>query len=117
MQDGVRRSLSMYYNHISSFRSDNDLPKRVEVVKGGSSVQYGGGTIGDVVDMAMKTAEDFVPEGKNAGFSTKLRHENNNYREGSLAAAYAPKDQPFEFMAYGKKSQRGDQKMARNWAI
>ena len=73
MQNSVRRSLSMYSNHISSFRSDNDLLKRVEVVKGG-------GAIGGVVDMAMKTAADFVTEGKNAGFSTKLRHENNNYR-------------------------------------
>lgn len=115
MQDGVRRSLSMYSNHISSFRSDPDLLKRVEVVKGASSIQYGGGAIGGVVDMGMKTAEDFVQEGKDRGFAAKLRYEHNNYREGYLAGAFAPKDQPFEFMAYGKKGRRGDQEMSRVW--
>ena len=115
MQDGVRRSLSMFSNHISSFRSDPDLLKRVEVVKGASSIQYGGGAIGGVVDMGMKTAEDFVPEGKSRGFAAKLRYEHNNYREGYLAGAFAPKDQPFEFMAYGKKGRRGDQEMSRVW--
>ena len=115
MQDGVRRSLSMFSNHISSFRSDPDLLKRVEVVKGASSVQYGGGAIGGVVDMGMKTAEDFVPEGKDRGFAAKLQYEHNNYREAYLAGAFAPKDRPVEFMAYGKKGRRGDQEMSRVW--
>ena len=113
MQGGVRRSLSLYSNHISSFRSDSDLLKRVEVVKGASSIQYGGGAIGGVVDMTLKTARDFVLPGKDMGFATKLHYEHNNYREGYLAAAFAPQDKPFEFMAYGKKGRRGDQTMSR----
>ena len=44
--DGVRRSPSLYSNHISSFRVDNDLLTSVDVVKGASSISHGGGAIG-----------------------------------------------------------------------
>ena len=115
MQGGVRRSMSLYSNHISTSRSDNDLLKRIEVVKGASSIQYGGGAIGGVVDMGMKTARDFVSEGKNAGLAAKLRYEHNNYREGYAAAAYAPQDGRVELLAYGKKGKRGDQTMSRDF--
>ena len=114
MQGGVRRSMSLYSNHISTSRSDNDLLKRIEVVKGASSIQYGGGAIGGVVDMGMKTARDFVSEGKDAGLAAKLRYEHNNYREGYAAAAYAPQDGRVELLAYGKKGKRGDQTMSAN---
>lgn len=113
MQEQVRRSVSLFSNHISSFRADNDLLKRAEVVKGASSVQYGGGAIGGVVAMTQKSAADFIPSGKEMGLSAKLRHEHNNYREGYLAGAFAPKDKPFELLAYGKKGKRGDQTMSR----
>lgn len=112
-QDGVRRSASLYSNHISTFRQDNDLLKRVEVVKGASSVQHGGGAIGGVVAMTTKEAADFVPSGKDMGFATKLYYEHNNYKEGYIAGALAPKDKPYEFLAYAKQGSRGDLKMSR----
>lgn len=115
LQDGVRRSASMYSNHISNFRADPDLLQRIEVVKGASSVQHGGGAIGGVVDMRMKQAADFFPAGKDRGFATRLRYEHNNYREGYLAGALAPRDQPYELLVYGKRGTRGDQTMSRHY--
>lgn len=108
LQDGVRRSATMFSNHISTFRSDNDLLKRIEVVKGASSSQYGGGAIGGVISMAMKEASDFIPTGQDSGVAAKLRYEHNNYREGYVAGAMAPVDKPYEFLVYGKKGKRGD---------
>ena len=66
--------------------------------------------------MGMKTARDFVSEGKNAGLAAKLRYEHNNYREGYAAAAYAPQDGRVELLAYGKKGKRGDQTMSRDFS-
>lgn len=117
LQDGVRRSVSLYSNHISSFRSDNDLLKQVEVVKGASSVQNGGGAIGGVVAMTTKDAKDFVPTGQHAGFAVKTRYESNDYREGYVAAAYAPDDKPYELLAYAKKGRAGDMKMSRQFSV
>ncbi|MDH5859246.1 TonB-dependent receptor, partial [Lampropedia aestuarii] len=115
LQDGVRRSTALYSNHISTFRSDNDLLKRVEIVKGASSVQHGGGAIGGVVAMTNKEASDFLPQGKESGVATKLRYENNNYREAYVAGAYAPSDKPVELLAYAKRGKTGDLKMSRNF--
>ncbi|THT99259.1 TonB-dependent receptor [Lampropedia puyangensis] len=115
LQDGVRRSTALFSNHISTFRSDNDLLKRVEIVKGASSVQHGGGAIGGVVAMTNKEASDFLPQGKEAGVATKLRYEHNNYREAYAAAAYAPADKPVELLAYVKRGTTGDLTMSRNY--
>lgn len=116
LQDGVRRSASLYSNHISTFRSDSDLLKRVEVVKGASSVHHGGGAIGGVVAMTTKDATDFLPAGKDLGIAAKLRYEDNNYSEGYLAGALVPKDQPYELLVYGKKGRAGDMRMSRNFS-
>lgn len=113
LHDGVRRSTALYSNQMSSFRADNDLLKRAEVVKGSSSVQHGGGAIGGVVSMQTKDAKDFLPEGKDFGGAAKLRYEHNNYREGYVAAAAAPQDKPYELLIYGKKGQTGDLTMSR----
>lgn len=113
MQNGVRRSTSLYSGMISSTRTDNDLLKHVEVIKGASSVQHGSGAIGGVIAMETKEARDFLPEGKELGGAAKLRYEHNNYREGYAALAFAPKDRPIELLAYGKKGRTGDLKQSR----
>ena len=59
-QDGVRRSAGMYSNMISSFRTDSDILKRVEVIKGASSVLHGSGAIGGIVNMQTKSASDYL---------------------------------------------------------
>lgn len=114
LQNGVRRSTSLYSGMISSARSDNDLLKRVEVVKGASSVQHGSGAIGGVVSMETKGAKDFLAEGQEIGGAAKVLYEQNNRREGYLAAAFVPKDKPFEFLVYGKKGATGDLKQTRS---
>lgn len=112
LQDGVRRSSSLFSNHVSSFRSDNDLLKRVEVVKGASSITHGSGAIGGVVSMSTKDAHDFLPDNQDFGAAAKMRYESNNYREAYLALAAAPEDKPFEILAYAKRGQVGDLRLA-----
>lgn len=113
LHDGVRRSAGMFSNHVSSFRADNDLIKHMEVVKGASSVQHGGGAIGGVVSMVTKSAHDFLPAGQALGGAAKLRYEDNNRREAYAAAAFAPHDKPFELLVYGKKGRVGALTMSR----
>lgn len=113
LQDGVRRSSSLYSNHVSTFRSDNDLLKRVEVVKGASSVSHGGGAIGGVIGMTTKDAGDFLAAGEERGVAAKLAYQTNNYREVYLAGALAPADKPYELLAYGKRGRVGDLRLSR----
>lgn len=42
-QDGVKRSANLFSNHISSFRTDNDILRNVDIVKGSSSILHGSG--------------------------------------------------------------------------
>lgn len=113
LQDGVRRSPSLYSNHISTFRSDPDLLKRVEVVKGASSVTHGGGGIGGVVAMNTKDAHDFIPTGADRGFAAKVRVESNNARDAYAAAAIAPEGGQYELLVFGKRAHRGDITLSR----
>ncbi len=113
LQDGVRRSPSLFSNHISSFRSDPDLLKRVEVVKGASSVTHGGGGIGGVVAMVTKDAHDFIPTGADRGFAAKARYESNNAREAYVAGAIAPEGGSTELLVYGKRGRIGGITLAR----
>ena len=54
----------MYSNMISSFRTDSDILKRVEVIKGASSVLHGSGAIGGIVNMQTKSASDYLTRAK-----------------------------------------------------
>lgn len=117
LQDGVRRSPSLYSNQISSFRSDNDLLKAVEIVKGASSVNHGGGAIGGVVAMTTKDAHDFLAPGRDMGMAAKVRYESNNYREGYVAGAIAPENSNYELLLYGKKGWHGDLTLAREYEV
>ncbi|MBQ9620222.1 MAG: TonB-dependent receptor plug domain-containing protein, partial [Neisseriaceae bacterium] len=47
-QDGIPRSPGLYGNFVSSFRTDTDILKRVEVTKGASSILHGSGAIGGI---------------------------------------------------------------------
>jgi iron complex outermembrane receptor protein/hemoglobin/transferrin/lactoferrin receptor protein len=112
-QDGVRRATSLYSGMISSFRTDNDLLKRIEIVKGASAVSHGGGAIGGVIGMTTKDAEDFLPTGKEYGVAGKLDYQHNDFRGAYVAGAWAPQDKPFELLAYVKRGTYGDYRLAR----
>lgn len=111
-QDGVKRSPSLFSNHISSFRVDSNLLKRAEVIKGGSSVLHGSGAIGGIVSMQTKGAEDFLSEGKNTGFTLGGRYDSNKSKSVNIAAAIKPDSIPVDFLVYAKKSKFGDVKLA-----
>lgn len=112
MQDGVRRSTNLYSNQTSSFRMDSDLLKQVDIVRGSSSVSHGGGAIGGVIDTTTKDAADFILPGRNTGAGVNLRYDSNNQQQGYLALAAAPEDQPFDVLAFFKKSDKGDLTLA-----
>lgn len=106
--DGVRRSPSLFSNHISSFRVDPTILKRVEVVKGVSSILHGTGAIGGVVGMTTKNAEDYIKPGRESGVTTEMRYETNNMHSAGVTMALKPKDSPVDIMAHIRFVGEGD---------
>lgn len=107
-QDGVKRSPSLFSNHISSFRTDPNLLKRVEVVKGGSSVLHGSGAIGGIVSMTTKDAKDFLRDGDSTGVTLGTRYDSNNSRQAHIALAIDAEQAPVDFLVYRKQGQFDD---------
>lgn len=107
-QDGVKRSPTLFSNHISTFRVDSNLLKRVEVIKGASSVLHGSGAIGGIISMKTKSAQDFINEGKQIGFTIGGRYESNNLHSARMAFAIDPESTPIDLLVYAKKSSIGD---------
>lgn len=111
-QDGVPRSASLYSNMISSFRTDTDILKRVEVTKGASSILYGSGAIGGIVSMQTKDAKDWLMPGEQLGGMAGFRLETN-HMHSIRGAVYGAFDKvPIDFVVYGKKADFGDMKFA-----
>jgi hemoglobin/transferrin/lactoferrin receptor protein len=106
--DGVRRSPSLFSNHISSFRVDPTILKRVEVVKGVSSILHGTGAIGGVVGMTTKDAEDYIKPGRESGVTTEMRYETNNMLSAGVTMAVKPKDGPIDIMGHIRFVGEGD---------
>ena len=111
-QDGVKRSTSLFSNHVSSFRVDPSLLKQVEVVKGGSSVLHGSGAIGGIVSMKTKNAYDYLGEGRHMGITIGGGAESNKSDSRHMALALAPEQLPIDLLVYGKRSHYGDIKLA-----
>ncbi len=107
-QDGIRRSTSLFSNHISSFRTDPEILRQVEVIKGSSSVAHGSGAIGGVVGMSTKDAFDYLDKGKTMGTKVITRYERNNYKSGALALYGNPNEGAFDYLVYGKYGKTGD---------
>lgn len=110
-QDGIKRSPSLYSNQISTFRTDSDLLKRVEVVKGASSVLHGSGAIGGIVSMQTKGVGDFVKSGERHGFMLGHRHESNHMNSNRAAVAFKPAEN-LGILLYGKRADHGNSKLA-----
>ena len=113
-QDDIRRSASMFSNHISTFRTDPDILREVEVVKGSSSISHGGGAIGGVVGMTTKDARDFLLPGQTAGAQVKGRYDHNNHYSGSVALYGIPFDERYELLLFYKNGHNGDIRMAES---
>ncbi|CAH0533106.1 Hemin receptor [Vibrio stylophorae] len=107
-RDGVPLSSNLFSNHISTFRSDSDLLKRVEVVKGTSSILYGSGAIGGIVLMESKNADDFLKAGEQFGATLGQRFESNNMSSTRFSVAGDLDALPVDFVLYGKTSTSGD---------
>lgn len=110
-QDGIKRSPSLFSNHISSFRVDNDLLKRVEVVKGASSVLRGSGAIGGIVSMQTKGVKDFIADGNSFGLMLGHRQESNHMNSNRAAIAAKPVEN-LGVLLYGKHADYGNTKFA-----
>lgn len=111
-QDGVKRSPSLFSNHISSFRIDSNLLKRVEVVKGASSVLHGSGAIGGIVSMTTKDARDFMNVDHGYGITVGARRETNNMHHLRAAFALSPEDAPVDLLVYAKRAKFGEIKLS-----
>lgn len=110
--DGVRRSPSLYSNHISTFRADNDLLKSIDVVKGSSSVAHGGGAIGGVIGMNTKDAYDFLDYKDTFGVTVQGRYESNNHKNAYVAVYGTANNDQFDYLLYNKRGHTGDLTLA-----
>ena len=113
-QNGVPQSPSLFSNQISSFRTDSDLLKRVEVVKGASSILYGSGAIGGIIDMHTMNAKDKLNDGEQFGAFVGGRAESNNMHSVRGGIYGQAKSIPVDFMLYSKKASYGDVELAGN---
>jgi hemoglobin/transferrin/lactoferrin receptor protein len=71
---------------------DPELLKRVEILKGATSVRYGNGGFGGTVIMESKTAEDMLLEGKSFGAWVKSGYQSANKQRLGSAAVYGKSD-------------------------
>ena len=97
---------------ISSFRTDSDILKRVEVIKGASSVLHGSGAIGGIVNMQTKSASDYLSEGKSVGLMLGQRLESNNMHSTRGAVYGKGEEIPIDVLLYGKRASYGNVKLA-----
>ncbi|MCR4942178.1 MAG: TonB-dependent receptor [Campylobacter sp.] len=117
MQDGVKRSVGLYSNMISTFRTDADILKRVEVVKGASSILHGSGAIGGIVSLKTKDAHDYLLDDENFGAMLGGRIESN-HMHSARAAIYGRTPEgtlgntSMDALIYGKKAWHGKIKLA-----
>ncbi|WP_411034107.1 TonB-dependent receptor domain-containing protein [Shinella sp. BYT-45] len=71
---------------------DPELLKRVEILKGATSVRYGNGGFGGTVLMESKTAADMLKEGQTLGAWTKTSYQSANKQRLGSAAVYGKSD-------------------------
>jgi len=115
MQDGIGKSTRLFSGFTSSFRTDMDILKRVEVVKGASSILHGSGAIGGVIAMQTKRVDDFLAPNRHFGAMLGGRIESNNMHS-VRGAAYARgyENFPLEVLAYAKHADYGKIRRAKN---
>ena len=112
LQNGIPRSASLFSGQMSSFRTDTSLLKRVEVVKGSSSILYGSGAIGGVVSMDLKDARDFLEGDQQFGGMIGSRHESNNMHSIRGAIYGTSENEAVDFVLYRKEAQYGNIELA-----
>lgn len=83
--DGARQNFRN--SHNSGLLVNQDLIKKVEVMKGPSSSLYGSGAVGGLVSFETKSASDFLKENETVGAILKgsFRTANNLHRENIMA--------------------------------
>ncbi|CAM2064815.1 TonB-dependent receptor [Sulfidibacter corallicola] len=107
-QDGVRRSANLFSNHISTFRTEPEILKKVEAVKGASSVSHGGGAIGGIIGMTTKDPSDYLTGSKNLSFNITSRLEDNEHQSFSATVAGRGDNGKLSYMVFGKQAETGD---------
>lgn len=112
MQDNIARSPSLFSSMISNFRTDNDILKRVEVIKGASSILHGSGAIGGIVSMQTKDARDYLNPNEYYGAMLGARFESNNMRSARAAVYTKGKEIPYDILLYSKLAKFDDIKLA-----
>lgn len=117
MQDGISRDPGLFSSMISNFRTDSDILKRVEVVKGASSILHGSGAIGGIVAMTTKDARDYLNPDEYFGAMLGTRIESNNMRSGRVAVYAKGKETPYDILLYAKKAKFGDINLAKGGTV
>lgn len=73
--DGARQNFDLA--HRGRFFVDQDLVKRIEVVRGSASALYGSGALGGVISLETKGAKDLLQDGETLGGRVKTAYQSN----------------------------------------
>ncbi len=95
--DGVRKNFSS--GHRGRTFIDPTLLKQVSVLRGPSSLLYGSGALGGVVDMETVDASDLLRPGENLGFRTSLGYQTNNEQQHATATAFGRPTEGVDLLA------------------
>jgi len=73
--DGARQNFDLA--HRGRFFVDQDLVRRIEVLRGSASALYGSGAIGGVISLETKGARDLLEDGETFGTRAKTAYQSN----------------------------------------
>ncbi len=94
--DGARQNFDLA--HRGRFFADNDLIKRIEVLRGGASSLFGSGAIGGVVSFETLGAKDLLRPDENWGARAKVGYQTNG-EEPILTGGLFGTAGPFDALA------------------
>lgn len=115
ISDGVRKNFES--GHRGRVYQDMDLVDQIDILRGPSSMLYGSGALGGVINMETKDARDLLDPGQTVGGQAKTGFQSNgSHRLGSLTA-YAAPDEHVDFLVSGSRRSNGDQETGTGQTI
>jgi hemoglobin/transferrin/lactoferrin receptor protein len=85
--DGAIQTFEKY--RMGSFFGDPELYRTVSIKRGPSTVLHGGGALGGLVQVEMKSASDFLEADQTFGSKVKFSYDNNNDQKNTSVFGYA----------------------------
>ena len=104
--DGVRKNFES--GHRGRTFLDPSLLKQVDVLRGPSSVLYGTGAIGGVINMETVDASDLLEPGENIGAQLRTSFHNNNSQKLGTATVFGKPTDSIDLLASLTRTSSGN---------